>query len=191
MHPLCPHTCQLCLNRVRVRWAEPNTITHTETRTDTSNSTYDLNRAESRLACWLVQRNALLVWTDRPLLRADCATIYKSGRSRVQCKSSVKVWIDVMCSRTFDELSWRTPGCWLWGKLEVNGVEEGRINVTLKWQLTAEEKRTVVKCDSNKMIGSQRSLKNLITLEQCCSTQNRSWSRDRSEDHFFKVLVLE
>lgn len=56
--------------------------------------------------------------------------------------------------REYPELSGGTHGRWLWCELEVNG---GCINLALKWQLTAAEKVRVLKFDSNKVIGSQRS----------------------------------
>lgn len=45
-------------------------------------------------------------------------------------------------------------------------MEEGCINLTLTWQVRAAEKGTVLKFDSNKMIGSQRSRPNLIGLTE-------------------------
>lgn len=54
----------------------------------------------------------------------------------------------------YPELSGGNHGRWLWCGLEVNG---GCINLALKWQLTAAEKVRVLKFDSNKVTGSQRS----------------------------------
>lgn len=45
-------------------------------------------------------------------------------------------------------------------------VEEGHIDLTPKWQLTAAEKGAVLKFDSSDMIGSQRLCQNLIGLTE-------------------------
>lgn len=44
-------------------------------------------------------------------------------------------------------------GCTGYDELEANGVEERRNDFALKWQLTAAERRTDVKFDSNNVIG--------------------------------------
>lgn len=43
------------------------------------------------------------------------------------------------------KLSEKTHGHWMWWRLEVNGAEEGCINLTLRWQLTAAESGAVFK----------------------------------------------
>ncbi len=82
----------------------------------------------------------------------------------------LKIWMDEMWSGTSDEV-----------KLEVNGLEEGCIDLTLKWQLTAAEKGAVLKFDSNEMIGSQRSCRNLIDLTEEW-TPSVSWERERERE---------
>lgn len=81
-------------------------------------------------------------------------------------RMSLKISIDVMWSRTADELSRRTHGYWSWWKLEVNSVEEGCIDLTQQWQLTAAERRVVFEDGSRTMIFSQRLWLNLIVLTE-------------------------
>lgn len=52
---------------------------------------------------------------------------------------------------THDELSGGTHGHSLWWELEVNRVEEGTIDLPLKWKLTAAEEATQ-QFDSNNMV---------------------------------------
>ncbi len=81
-------------------------------------------------------------------------------------KHWLKIWMDVMRSRASDDPTGGNRGCWMWWEQEVNEVVEGRINFALKWQLTAAEKGTVLKFDSNNMIGSGRFRQNLDGLTE-------------------------
>lgn len=52
---------------------------------------------------------------------------------------------------THDELSGGTHGHSLWWKPEVNRVEEGTIDLPLKWKLTAAAEEAI-QFDSNNMV---------------------------------------
>lgn len=61
----------------------------------------------------------------------------------------LKAWQNV--EPTHDELSGGTHGHSLWWELEVNRVEEGTIDLPLKWKLTAAEEATQ-QFDSTNMV---------------------------------------
>ncbi len=60
----------------------------------------------------------------------------------------------------------KSPGGRMWWELEVNRVQEGRLDFTLKWQLTATERRIVFKFDSSEVIGSGRSWQNWLVKQR-------------------------
>ncbi len=57
---------------------------------------------------------------------------------------------------------WKDPGRWMRWKL----ANLWCIDLKLKWQLTAAEKATILKSDSNKIFCSQKSWQNLIGLTE-------------------------
>lgn len=61
------------------------------------------------------------------------------GRSKMIRRSGVEGMGECDMEPTHDGFSGGTHGRSLWWELEVNGVEEGTIDLPLKWKLTATE----------------------------------------------------
>lgn len=86
MHSIltCLHLCQLYVNRERARQEDTQAYTHTHT------ALHVITTEQSRIACWPVRRNTLVVSMARQLLRTACMSIDTSARFHIPCPHGVR-----------------------------------------------------------------------------------------------------